>query len=82
MNITGARWNDTRDYYCVDFDDGITLFVCEAYTYKGMLSCGVNSYYLEKLKWPNKRNIAARMKRCVTWLDKNKNRYKKSAKTK
>ena len=82
MKITGARWNSARDYYCVDFDDGITLFVNEDYTTVGMISCGPDSYYLVKQQWPNKRNITARLKQCGAWLDRNKNRYKKSKKSK
>ena len=76
MKITGARWNDARCYYCVDFDDGITLFVDEQYTSVGMLSTGLESYYLVKNKWPTGNNIKSRLKLAAAWIEKNKNRYK------
>ena len=76
MKITGARWNNDRGYYCVDYDDGITLFVTEQYQSDGLISTGPDSYYLTKRKWPTSSNIKSRLKLAAKWIDKNKNRYK------
>lgn len=76
MKITGARWNNDRQYYCVDYDDGITLFVNEQYESDGLISTGPSSYFLTKGKWPASSNIKSRLKLAAKWIDKNKNRYK------
>jgi len=76
MKITGARWNSDNAYYCVDYDDGITLFISEQYEQLGMISTGPDSYYLRKLKWPTGANLDKRHKLARVWIEKNQNRYR------
>lgn len=76
--VTGARWNSTRSYYCVDFDDGITLFVTESYDVDGMIATGLDSYFLKNQSWPGHADLENRRQLSIKWLDRNKKRYKKS----
>ena len=80
MKIISARWNASNKTYCTDFDDGITVMFDEQYTVKSMLSTGVGSYYLKTGKWPKGKNLSKRTELASVWLDRNKNRYKKSKK--
>jgi len=80
MKITGARWNESNSTYCADFDDGITVIFDEQYAVTNMLSVGIGSYYLETGKWPTGKNLAKRTEMATAWIDRNKNRYKKSKK--
>jgi hypothetical protein len=66
----------------VHFDDGITLIiktVNDQLVYDGMLSTGLDSYYLKKGKWPSGKNLDERMELAVAYVQKNKknNRYRK-----
>jgi hypothetical protein len=68
--------------YSVHFDDGITLIiktVNDQLVYDGMLSTGLDSYYLKKGKWPSGKNLDERMELAVAYVQKNKknNRYRK-----
>ena len=76
MKITGARWNNDRQYYCVDFDDGITIMMNESHSVVNMLSTGLDSYFLQKFKWPTGKNLEKRKQLGEAWLTRNKRRYK------
>lgn len=76
MKVIGARWNKDNNCYSIDYDDGITVFVNEQYEKEGMLSTGLDSYYLKHMKWPAGKNLSTRLELAKVWIDKNKNRYK------
>ena len=71
--------------YSVHFDDGITIFMItrnEKLEYDGMLSTGLDSYYLKLKKWPSGKNLSTRVEMAVEFINKNKknNRYRKKLK--
>ena len=45
-----------------------------------MLSVGPDTYFIVKGKWPSGKNLDKRVKLSQEWINKNKNRYKKSEK--
>lgn len=68
--------------YSVHFDDGMTLIiktVNDQLVFDGMLSTGLDSYYLKTGKWPSGKNLDKRMELAVAYIQKNKknNRYRK-----
>ena len=76
MKATGARWNNDTEVYCVDFDDSITLLLDRNLQYRNMLSVGLDSYFLNKGKWPTGKNLEKRVTLAAEWVNKNKHRYK------
>ena len=77
MKTTSARWNNYDNTYAISFDDGITLIMNERFSVVNMISTGLESYFLEKKKWPKGKNLEKRSILATNWLEKNKNRYKK-----
>ena len=77
MKIESVRYNNIRNNYAITFSDGITLIINEEFKYVNMLSCGLESYYIKKNKWPTSKSIASRTSLGVKWIEKNKNRYKR-----
>jgi hypothetical protein len=68
--------------YSVHFDDGITIIIKsnnDEFIYDGMLSTGLDSYYLKKRKWPSGKNLDKRMELAIAFVNKNikNNRYRK-----
>jgi len=68
--------------YSVHFDDGITLFmttVNDQFEYTGMLSTGLDSYFLKRGKWPAGKNLEKRVDLATAFINKNikNNRYRK-----
>jgi hypothetical protein len=68
--------------YSVHFDDGITIIIKlnnDEFVYDGMLSTGLDSYYLKKGKWPSGKNLDKRMELAIAFVNKNikNNRYRK-----
>ena len=76
MKVTSARWSSANEYFCVDFEDGITLFINDEHQVCGMLSTGLNSYFLKTQKWPGRENLETRKSMASVWISKNKKRYK------
>ena len=76
MKIESARYNNIWRNYAVTFGDGVTVILGEKFEYLNMISCGLDSYYMKKWKWPTTKNINARILLGITWIEKNKNRYK------
>lgn len=67
--------------YSVHFDDGITMIMHTKdgeLVYENMLSVGLNSYYLQKGKWPTGKNLEKRIELCQQFIQKNikNNRYR------
>lgn len=72
----------TNPRYSVHFDDGITIILTtknNELVFDGMLSTGLESYYLKKGKWPAGKNLEKRMELATAYINKNKknNRYRK-----
>lgn len=70
-----------RPKYAVHFDDGITLMLSstsKGLEYDGMLSVGLDSYYLKTGEWPAGDNLKQRVELAVAFVNKNKknNRYR------
>lgn len=68
--------------YSVHFDDGITIIVImkdDQFVFDGMLSTGLDSYYLKKGKWPAGKNLEKRIELASMFISKNikNNRYRK-----
>ena len=80
MKITGARWNEFSGTYAADFTDGITVIFNEQYNVVNMLSVGTDTYYISKGKWPKGKNLEKRSELATAWIERNKNRYKKTKK--
>ncbi len=65
--------------FTAQFTDGITTM----YRYSsgklehiGMISTGMESFYIKTGRWPNKRSLDSRKGKVETWVEKNKKRYK------
>jgi hypothetical protein len=80
MKIESARHHDTYDTYAISFSDGITIILDNNLDYSNMLSVGPDTYFIVKGKWPSGKNLDKRVKLSQEWINKNKNRYKKSEK--
>ena len=80
MKITGARANDAWGTFAVEFDDGIVVILDKNLSYYSMLSLGTDSYYIKKRKFPKGKNLEKRVTLGQEWINRNKNRYKKSNK--
>lgn len=70
--------------FSVHFDDGMTIVVRHVdddFEYVTMLSVGLETYYTTKRKWPDKRNMNARMRMIKAFIERNikNNRYKKTS---
>ena len=81
MKIESARFNSTHEAFSVSFSDGITIIMDKRLTYKHMLSTGPDSFYITKGKWPKGKNLEKRITLGVEWIEKNKSRYKRVAKS-
>lgn len=85
MKVTGSLKDVKQDktvVYHVYFDDGMTIdFKNSGHEWEqcGMLSTGLNSYYLRTGKWPVGKNLQKRIELGVAFIEKNikNNRYKK-----
>lgn len=78
MKIVGARWNASSSIYSTEFSDGIILCTKENNERVSMVSIGQDSYFLEKGKWPTKKNLEKREDMTAEWISRNEKRYKKS----
>lgn len=86
MKTTGSlrRTRDGKEIFHVYFDDGITINMERTrvdpndFDFDGMLSTGLDSYYLKKGKWPAGANLRKRIELAVALIEKNlhNNRYK------
>lgn len=77
MKIESARWNESNKTFAASFSDGITVILTDELEYHNMVSTGLESYYIEKRKWPRGKNLSTRVNLSKEWIGKNKNRYKK-----
>ena len=85
MKITGSLKDKNKDnipVFHVYFEDGMTIDLSkikESWKCTGMLSTGLNSYYLKTGKWPSGSNLNKRVELGVAFIEKNikNNRYKK-----
>ena len=84
MKITGTLRNTAhnKEVFHVYFDDGITINIKRSkagkFEYDGMISTGLDSYYLKKKKWPKGANLDKRINLGVALIEKNlnNNRYR------
>lgn len=77
MKIESVSYHDKHDTFAASFDDGITIIMSSSLQYSNMISCGLDSIFLKKGKWPTANNIDKRITLAKQWIMKNKNRYKK-----
>lgn len=79
MKIENARWTVFNSTYAVTFTDGISIILDEKMRCCNMISTGLDSYFIIKGKWPGGKNLEKRVSLAGTWIEKNKNRYKKKS---
>tara|TARA_R110002110_G_scaffold22393_1_gene87048 strand:- start:15 stop:260 length:246 start_codon:yes stop_codon:yes gene_type:complete len=79
MKIESARFNSIHTIYSIQFDDGIAVILDKKLGYMQMISTGLESYYIKKMKWPKGKNLEKRVNSSREWIEKNKSRYKKVA---
>ena len=92
MKTTGSlrRIRSGQEIFHVYFDDGITINMERTrvepndFLYDGMLSTGLDSYYLKRGKWPAGANLRKRIELAVALIEKNlhNNRYRIKTKSK
>ena len=84
MKVTGTlRYEEKgKESFSVSFDDGIIIRIHkdrkDEWNLMWMVSTGMDSYYLQKKKWPKGKNLEKRIELGVALIKKNlhNNRYR------